>query len=105
MCDLLQGLIKAPVSGVPSNMSISSGSPPSYTSEQMGRFFVFALMWSVGALLELDDRVKLERFLRDHPSKLDLPPCKSSETMFEYMVDKVGSGCLHTIVIYIYYCE
>jgi len=62
-------------------------------------------MWSVGALLELDDRVKLERFLRDHPSKLDLPPCKSSETMFEYMVDKVGSGCLHTIVIYIYYCE
>uniref|UniRef100_UPI00398E4471 dynein axonemal heavy chain 8-like isoform X2 n=2 Tax=Pristiophorus japonicus TaxID=55135 RepID=UPI00398E4471 len=56
---------------------------------RLRRLFVFALMWSVGSLLELDSRTKLEKFLRNHDSKLDLPeiPEDSNHTMFEFLVN------------------
>ncbi|XP_067841426.1 dynein axonemal heavy chain 8-like [Heptranchias perlo] len=59
---------------------------------QLRRLFVFVLMWSVGALLELDSRIKLEQFLRKHNSKLDLPriPADSAQTMFEFLVNQKG---------------
>lgn len=47
-------------------------------------------MWSLGALLELDDRAKMEEFLAKHQSALDLPPIKEGETIFEYVVDDHG---------------
>lgn len=47
-------------------------------------------MWSVGAILELDDRDKLEEYMRGHESRIDLPQTKPGETMFEYMVDTGG---------------
>ncbi|CAF4255340.1 unnamed protein product, partial [Rotaria magnacalcarata] len=55
-------------------------------SDVLGRLYVFALMWSVGALLELFDRKKLEEFLIEKKS-LDLPPVKGEETIFEYVVN------------------
>ncbi|CAG0887043.1 unnamed protein product [Darwinula stevensoni] len=64
-------------------------------SVHIGRIFVFSLMWSIGALLELDDRLKLEIYLRDNKSSypLDLPPDQriSTSTMFDYMVDPQGN--------------
>jgi len=55
-------------------------------------------MWSVGALLEHDDRVRTEEFLRNHDTiKLDLPPQSHSleSTMFDYVVESTGKyrGC------------
>jgi len=53
-------------------------------------------MWSVGAFLEQDDRVKMEEFLRSHDIiQLDLPPKSSSteSTMFDYMVESIGKHC------------
>uniref|UniRef100_A0AAR2IQT9 AAA+ ATPase domain-containing protein n=1 Tax=Pygocentrus nattereri TaxID=42514 RepID=A0AAR2IQT9_PYGNA len=61
--------------------------------EHMERLYVFALMWSVGALLELDDRKKMERWLRHHDNiHLDLPdiPPHSEDTMFDYHVTNDG---------------
>ncbi|CAF0945608.1 unnamed protein product [Adineta steineri] len=69
--DLLEGLIhkdKAP------------------SPDVLGRLYVFALMWSVGALLELFDRKKLEEHLVEKKN-LDLPPIKGEETIFEYVVN------------------
>ena len=45
-------------------------------------------MWSAGALLELDDRAKMEKFIKEHESasQLPIPPIKNDETVFEYMV-------------------
>jgi dynein heavy chain len=49
-------------------------------------------MWSLGALLELDSREKLEVFLRGHGSKLNLPeiPKGSQQTMYEFYVTDYG---------------
>lgn len=49
-------------------------------------------MWSLGALLELESRDKLEGFLRNHESKLDLPqiPKGTNQTMYEFYVTDYG---------------
>ena len=60
--------------------------------QHLEHLYIFCLMWSVGALLELDDRAKMEAFLREK-TDLDLPACEpgSGNTMFEFFVEKSGS--------------
>uniref|UniRef100_A0A670IEH5 Dynein axonemal heavy chain 5 n=1 Tax=Podarcis muralis TaxID=64176 RepID=A0A670IEH5_PODMU len=63
------------------------------TAEYLERLYIFSLMWSVGALLELEDRCKMEHWLRNHETiKLDLPniPEGSEDTMFDYYVTNDG---------------
>lgn len=62
--------------------------------KHMERLFVFCLMWSLGALLELEDRDKLEAYIRAHDSSIDVPQTQPGETMFEYMVNPNGTGIL-----------
>ncbi|XP_072136268.1 dynein axonemal heavy chain 8-like [Mobula birostris] len=59
---------------------------------QLNRLFVFVLMWSIGALLELDGRAKLEQFLQKYRNTLDLPVISAddNQTMFEFLVNKTG---------------
>lgn len=56
------------------------------------RLFIFALMWSFGALLELEDRSQMEMFLKKHKPKLDLPKVHpaQNENIFEFLVDAEG---------------
>ncbi|KAM7319109.1 hypothetical protein ACRRTK_022221 [Alexandromys fortis] len=77
---LLEGLIPSKEEG-----GISS-------VEHLHKLFVFGLMWSLGALLELESREKLEVFLRGHGSKLDLPeiPKGTNQTMYEFFVTDYG---------------
>uniref|UniRef100_A0A8D0GPG5 Dynein axonemal heavy chain 5 n=1 Tax=Sphenodon punctatus TaxID=8508 RepID=A0A8D0GPG5_SPHPU len=63
------------------------------TPEYLERLYIFSLMWSVGALLELEDRRKMEHWLRNHETiKLDLPhiPAGSEDTMFDFYVTTDG---------------
>ncbi|KAM5298595.1 dynein axonemal heavy chain 8-like [Ctenodactylus gundi] len=78
--NLLEGLIPSKEEG-----GVSHG-------EHLHKLFVFGLMWSIGALLELESRAKLEAFLRRHESKLDLPviPNGTSQTMYEFYVTDYG---------------
>lgn len=44
-------------------------SAKSAKTAHLEKLFLFALMWSLGALLELEDRVQLESFIANHKSK------------------------------------
>uniref|UniRef100_A0A2I3GCS9 Dynein axonemal heavy chain 5 n=1 Tax=Nomascus leucogenys TaxID=61853 RepID=A0A2I3GCS9_NOMLE len=59
----------------------------------LGRLFVFALLWSAGAALELDGRRRLELWLRNRPAgTLELPPPASpGDTAFDYYVAPDGT--------------
>ena len=77
---ILEGLIPKKEDG--SNVSAS----------HLERLYIFCVMWSVGALLELDDRAKMEEFTRGS-FELDLPPIAegSQDTIFEFLVNEAGS--------------
>ncbi|XP_057691021.1 dynein axonemal heavy chain 5 isoform X3 [Corythoichthys intestinalis] len=63
------------------------------SQEHLERLYVFALMWSTGAVLELDNRKKMEMWLRGHDSiHLNLPdiPPDCEDTMFDYYVTSDG---------------
>ncbi|XP_077576575.1 dynein axonemal heavy chain 5 isoform X2 [Stigmatopora nigra] len=63
------------------------------SQEHLERLYVFALMWSTGAVLELDNRKKMEIWLRGNDSiRLNLPeiPPDSEDTMFDFYVTSDG---------------
>ena len=78
--DLLGGLIPTPTGDT---------NVPQLNPDYLEKLYIFALMWSVGALLELDGRAKMEAFLNQQ-GVLNLPPVKEGETIFEYLVDDEG---------------
>ncbi|XP_072395911.1 dynein axonemal heavy chain 8 [Diabrotica undecimpunctata] len=61
--------------------------PKVWSDRQIERLVLFSIMWSLGALLELDDRQKLEEFALTHPSKMDWPKAQEGETIFEFVVN------------------
>ncbi|CRK87169.1 CLUMA_CG000977, isoform A [Clunio marinus] len=58
ICDILTGLL-------PEDSKLSD--------YHLERLFLFALMWSLGAALEFEDRDKMENFVLNHPSKMKWP--------------------------------
>lgn len=43
------------------------------SSEHLEKLYVFSLVWGMGALLEIKDRLKYDTFLKDRFSHLNLP--------------------------------
>ena len=78
-CNVFEGLL-------PSKEDNSSLPKP-----YLERVYIFSLMWSIGALLELKDRAKMETWLREN-TELALPSCESGsgDTIFEFLVNKEG---------------
>ncbi|XP_063992717.1 dynein axonemal heavy chain 8 [Diachasmimorpha longicaudata] len=62
-----------------------------FTDRHLERFFLFSMMWSLGAVLELDGRARLQEFLISHPSKCDWPILREDDTIFEYLIAKNGN--------------
>lgn len=78
-----------------------------YTSEHLERLYVFALVWSMGAMLETEDRLKFDEFLKTNLPDLSLPVngTKSKEsTVFDYMVNQEGQWVLWSTMVtnYVY---
>lgn len=62
--------------------------------EHLERLYIFALMWSAGALLELEDRKKMELWFRGNDAicpRLPDIPAGREETMFDYYVTADGN--------------
>jgi dynein heavy chain len=61
-------------------------------AEHLERLYTFSLFWTAGALLELDERKKLQSFLLDKVSNLKYPTFDraSQDTLYEYFVDDNG---------------
>lgn len=74
-CDLLVGLLEPGVK---------------YKEPHLERTFLFAIMWSLGAVLELEDRDKFEEFVLNHPSKMRWPKSENNESIFEFLVNESG---------------
>lgn len=57
---------------------------PVLTPEHLQKMYVFALVWSMGAFLDNDDRNKYDAFLKDRFDTLDLPINKSRNKGVSY---------------------
>jgi len=55
----------------------------------MEMYFVYCLCWSIGALLEADDRLKFDEWLRSRDMSKDVMPRieRRGETIFEYFIN------------------
>ena len=77
-CDLLAGLLP----------SLDGGKIA--PKEQICRLYVFAVMWSLGALLELEDRARLQEKMQGLAQPLDLPNLEPGESIFNFTVAETG---------------
>lgn len=69
--------------------------PRRLSSQHLHRLYVFSLVWSMGAFLDIGDRKKFSDFLHDKlASVLDLPKCNEppDAVVFDYMVNQQGKG-------------
>ena len=66
-----------------------------FSVSHLEKLYVFALVWSMGAFLDLEDRQKFNEFLYDKLSDvLSLPQSKEiieDNTVFGFMVNKRGN--------------
>lgn len=75
------------------NEASKAAATPRVTRIQLERLYVFSVIWSIGAFLEKDDRVKLDAYLSHHFSHLALPEREegSEETVFDFVVGNEGN--------------
>ncbi|KAJ8736206.1 hypothetical protein PYW08_006862 [Mythimna loreyi] len=80
--DVLTGLMQIEIPGA-----------RAHTDRHLERLFIFAMMWSLGAALELDMRTRMAEFMIKLPAKMDWPGVKSKEWVmpFDYMVNVTGA--------------
>ena len=80
-CNLMDGLLAT------EEAEVQSG-------EHIGRLVIFAMMWSLGGVLELDERFKLQEKMlelnKTVEDTLDFPDLQGDQNIFEYLVDDSG---------------
>ncbi|RZC39074.1 dynein heavy chain 5, axonemal [Asbolus verrucosus] len=78
-----------------------------FTIEHLSKLYVFALVWGMGAFLEIEDRNKYDVFLKENLPDLDLPKNdrkSQGATVFDYVVNSDGEWVLWSTMVtnYIY---
>eukprot|EP00814_Leptocylindrus_danicus_P009510 CAMPEP_0116004988 /NCGR_PEP_ID=MMETSP0321-20121206/911_1 /TAXON_ID=163516 /ORGANISM="Leptocylindrus danicus var. danicus, Strain B650" /LENGTH=4605 /DNA_ID=CAMNT_0003473357 /DNA_START=128 /DNA_END=13942 /DNA_ORIENTATION=- len=56
-------------------------------SVDLEKLFVYCMSWSIAALLEADDRLKFDLWLREHDTNRVMPKVQEGETIYEYFLD------------------
>ncbi|CAM9799127.1 unnamed protein product [Ectocarpus fasciculatus] len=74
LCDLFKGLTEGK-----NACDISTN-----TADRIEKLFLFCCSWTVGGLLEADDRVKFHEFISKYDKRGMMPPAGAGETIFEY---------------------
>jgi dynein heavy chain len=93
LCDLFKGLTEG-------KGSIDIGVD---TEVRMERILLYCLIWSVGGLLESENRVKFDQWLRgiDKGGQM-MPKCEPGETIYEYFVNESGNWILWKPPVWVY---
>ncbi|CAM9125412.1 unnamed protein product [Ectocarpus sp. 4 AP-2014] len=77
LCDLIAGMTSgAGCATLGPNLAI-----------ELEKLFVYSLIWSVGGLLEFEDRVKFDQWMRALDNNHVMPDLAEGETIFEYYVN------------------
>lgn len=90
--------ITDPQTDQPTTPGTAKGVSPRSLKLQLERLYVFAIVWSIGALLEKEDRVRLDAHIQTHYPQLALPPKRpaSEDTVFDFLV--VANGKVNSIL-------
>lgn len=60
---------------------------PAKLAIQLEKLYLYCICWSLGSLLEQDDRNKFDEWLRQYDDNSLLPKCEPGQTVYEYYVD------------------
>lgn len=60
---------------------------PVELASQLEKQFQYCLAWSLGGLLEFEDRVKFDEYMRQYDTNSLMPRVDAGETVYEYFVD------------------
>jgi dynein heavy chain, axonemal len=72
LCDLLTGLVEgAGAAAIGADLST-----------ELEKLFLYCLVWSVGGLLEFEDRVKFDAWLRERDTTAQMPVVEEVNAMF-----------------------
>jgi hypothetical protein len=82
-----QNLIQALTDAFPEACGV--GAPK--IQQALEKIIVFALVWTVGGLLETDDRVRFDQYFRTLAPDA-MPKVAAGETVYEYVLDNAGGG-------------
>jgi dynein heavy chain len=92
LCDLFKGLTEGKGA-----IDISAD-----TEKRVERILLYCLSWSVGGLLEAENRVKFDLWLRGIDKSGLMPKCNQGETIFEYWVGETGEWILWKPPVWVY---
>jgi dynein heavy chain len=81
LCDLFKGLTEGKGA-----IDISVD-----TETRIEKIFIYCLFWSVGGLLEADDRIKFHEYIKTCDKSIAemMPKCKQGETVYEYYISEL----------------
>eukprot|EP00954_Amorphochlora_amoebiformis_P017802 1321625-Amorphochlora_amoeboformis.AAC.1 len=74
--------------GLLKGMLMAKAGETSYDEDMYERLFLYAFTWSLGALLETSDRLRLHEQLKKWSEGKNFPECESPATIYDYYVEQ-----------------